>query len=430
MVHAMAEPMPSPRRARSAEPQGIPDGGSPLPAPQPVPGRADLCRGSQGAVPQAPVAQPASPGQGLTIRCGGDGSFSLWSEAFREGFHSGRGARREAEETFLLPSELERFPPGRRIRVLEVCVGTGCNLAVLLEACTAAGLLLEWTGLELDPEPLRLALGEPAFRAPWQPATLQVLEQLLGRGEWLSGVAMPAGERADGAAEVPSGASSQGVAERWPTGGFPERSLQRGQARSTERDAGNGDLPAFSSGAVPRVLTGHGRMLWGDARATLRQLQRHLSGPLDLIWHDAFSPQRCPQLWSVEFLTQLSGLLGPQGRWISYSSAAAVRETLQLAGLQLAALPTPEQRHDPARAWSGGTVASPGPLPACALWRALSPMEQEHLASGAGEPYRDPTGTGMAEEILANRRQAQAEALATGRRCSSSAWRRRWGVER
>ena len=370
-------------------------------------------------------------GQALTIRRGADGSFSLWSDAFGEGFHSRRGARREAEETFLIPSELERFPPGRTIRVLEVCVGTGCNLAVLLEACAAAGLRLEWTGLELDPEPLRLALSQPAFRAPWQPCTLQVLEHLLGRGEWLAGGAMPAGERAEGAAEVPSGASSQGVAERWPTGRFPERSPQHGKAGSTDRAAANREPPASSSsGAVPRGLTGHGRMLWGDARGTLRQLQRHLSGPLDLIWHDAFSPQRCPQLWSVEFLSQLTGLLGPQGRWISYCSAAAVRETLQLAGLQLAALPNPEQRNDSASTWSGGTVASPGPLPACALWRPLSPMEQEHLASGAGEPYRDPTGKGTAEEILANRRHAQAEALARGSRCSSSAWRRRWGVER
>ncbi len=332
---------------------------------------------------------PASPGQGLTIRRGGDGSFSLWSEAFREGFHSGRGARREAEETFLIPSELERFPPGRTIRVLELCVGTGSNLAVLLEACASRGLPLDWVGLELAAEPLQLALGDPAFRASWPPATLTVLQELLQRGRWQAAV-----------------------------GGAP------GSDRHS--DACAGDQP---SGPDPGCVS-HGRMVWGDARQTLRQLRVEGCGRFDLIWHDAFSPQRCPQLWSVEFLTQLTGLLGPEGRWLSYCSAAAVRETLQLAGLQLAALPTPEQRNDSARAWSGGTVASPGPLPACALWRALSPMEQEHLASGAGEPYRDPTGTGTAEEILANRRLAQAEALATGRRRSSSAWRRRWGVER
>lgn len=347
-------------------------------------------------------------GQALTIRTGADGSFSLWSDAFGEGFHSRRGARREAQETFLIPSELERFPPGRTIRVLEVCVGTGSNLAVLLQACATRGLQLDWIGLELDPEPLRLALGDPAFRASWPPATLTVLQELQQQGSW------QAADIRDIGGDQPSGAFA---------GDQPSRHAPAaGMAAPSSARAG-------TDGADPGRVS-HGRMLWGDARGTLRQLLVEGGGRFDLIWHDAFSPQRCPQLWTVEFLKELCSLLGPEGRWLSYCSAAAVRETLQLDGLQLAALPTPEQLSDSASTWSGGTVASHGPLPACALWRTLSPMEQEHLASGAGEPYRDPTGTGTAEEILANRRQAQAEALATGRRCSSSAWRRRWGVER
>jgi len=207
----------------------------------------------------------------LAIRSGADGSFSLWSETFGEGFHSGRGALREARETFLAPSQLERFRPGERLTVVEVCVGTGCNLALLLEACAARGIALEWWGLELDPRPLRLALAAEAFRRPWQPPTLSVLEQLLERGRW------------------------------------------------------QGD---FASG----------RMLWGDARQTLAELVRERGGAMDLIWHDAFSPRRCPQLWTVELLGTAAALLAPEGRWISYSSAAAVRETLRLHGLHLVAL--------------------------------------------------------------------------------------------
>lgn len=384
----MAEPMPSPRRARSAEPQGM------QASPQPVPGRADPCGGSQGLVPQDPAALSASPGQGLTIRRGGDGSFSLWSEAFREGFHSGRGARREARETFLEPSQLERFPPGRTIRVLEVCVGTGCNLAVLLEACAAVGLRLEWIGLELDPEPLRLALGDPAFRASWPPATLTVLQELQQQGRWQSAVSRdPGGDRL--AARLAAAPSAH----------------------------------VGTDGVDPGCVS-HGRILWGDARQTLRQLQAQTAAPFDLIWHDAFSPQRCPQLWSLEFLRDLTGLLRPAGRWISYSSAAAVREALLLSGLQLAALQLQPDAVSHARNWSGGTVASCSALPSSALWRALTPMEQDHLACSAGEPYRDPCGSASAERILAARQEAQAVALASGRRGSSSSWRRRWGVER
>ena len=168
--------------------------------------------------------------------------------------------------------------------------------------------------------------------------------------------------------------------------------------------------------------------LWGDARQTLQPLCSQGASQLDLIWHDAFSPQRCPQLWSAEFLAGLVGLLQPQGRWISYCSAAAVREALRLAGQQLTALHTPHDSAGQPRCWSGGTVASPGLLPDSPLWRALTPMEWDHLASSAAEPYRDPSADAPADRILAWRQRAQAQALAEGKRCSSSAWRRRWGV--
>lgn len=310
----------------------------------------------------------------LEIRSGGDGSFSLWSACVQEGFHSGRGALREAQETFVRPSQLQRFPAGERLTLLEVCVGTGSNLAALIEACDRQDLELDWIGLELDPRPLRLALAQPAFRQQWQPRTVFTLEQLQQQGHW-------------------SGAA--------------------GGAR------------------------GRGRILWGDARQSLADLAPARCGQLDLIWHDAFSPQRCPQLWTLEFLAELAALLQPRGRWLSYCSAAAVREALQRVPLHLVALHTPAPsgqaasgvEHAQRRSWSGGTLASRLPLEPSPLWRSLSRMEQEHQASSAGEPYRDPTGTATAAAIHRQRHNAQAAGLARGERTSSSAWRRRWGLQ-
>jgi tRNA U34 5-methylaminomethyl-2-thiouridine-forming methyltransferase MnmC len=295
-------------------------------------------------------------------RMGADGSYSLWSEAYGEGFHSGRGALREAREIFLAPSQLERFHPGDRLKVVEVCVGTGTNLALLLEACVARCLYLEWWGLELDPKPLRLALTAQGFRQPWQPATLQVLEQLREMGTW------------------------QGAG-------------------------------------------GHCRLLWGDARQTLPALLEEQRGLIDLVWHDAFSPQRCPPLWTLEFLGATARLLASEGRWISYSSAAAVREALNLLGLHLVALESPQGQSSSGSQWSGGTLGSFTPPGTSPLWREFSAMELDHLASSAGEPYRDANGREDAASILESRREAQAEALSNARRTSSSAWRRRWGVE-
>jgi tRNA U34 5-methylaminomethyl-2-thiouridine-forming methyltransferase MnmC len=175
---------------------------------------------------------------------------------------------------------------------------------------------------------------------------------------------------------------------------------------------------------------GSGRLLWGDARQTLPNLLEQRRGQVDLIWHDAFSPQHCPQLWTVEFLGSLAELLADGGRWISYSSAAAVREGLRLAHLNLAALATPTAglSGQQQSSWSGGTVASQQQLPPSVLWRPLSAMELEHMSCSAGEPYRDPTGTTNSAEILEQRRDAQAASLARGERSGSGAWRKRWGL--
>lgn len=275
---------------------------------------------------------------------------------------------REARETFVVPADLGRFTPGSRLTVVEVCVGTASNTAALLEACADQGLQLQWWGLELDPEPLRLALADGAFRQQWRPATLEALEQLQRDGTWRS----PGGE---------------------------------------------------------------GRLLWGDARRRMQELPQALQGGVQLVLHDAFSPRHCPELWTVEFLGDLAALLAREGRLITYCSAAAVRQGLRLAGLQLAAIPTQERLHQgsgsspPRRAWSGGTVASPSPLPAGPGLRALEPMELEHLATSAAEPYRDPGRAAEAAAILASRSQSQAERLASGATSSSGSWRRRWGLE-
>jgi len=410
--------------------------------------------GSSGEAPDAVAMARPDAAATLQVRSGADGSFSLWSPDFREGFHSGRGAVREAQETFVRPSQLERFQAGERLTLLEVCVGTGSNLAALLEACARRGLQLDWIGLELDPRPLALALAAPAFRDQWQPGTLTILEQLQRHGGWGagSGAASGTGGAYGSGATGGSSSSDDGNSDDGGgAGGAGSREGNTGAGRDASCDAGR-DRTAADSAESGRDAScadswdasreggpdgrSRGRILWGDARDNLARLQLEQRGRLDLIWHDAFSPQRCPQLWTLEFLTRLATLLRPQGRWLSYCSAAAVREALRMVPLQLAALPAPAAAAGGAgsataaarRIWSGGTLASPMPLEPSRLWRPLSPLEREHLASSAGEPYRDPDGRATAAAIHSRRQLAQAAGLARGERQASGAWRRRWGL--
>ncbi len=286
-----------------------------------------------------PGAGPAE----LTPRSGADGSFSLWSGAFGEGFHSAAGALSEAQQKFVRPSHLERWRPGQELVVVEVAVGTGTNTAALLQAAAGLGLTLQWWGLEQDRQPLDLALASEAFRSQWPEATVSRLE-VLGRSE---------------------------------------------------------------------------RLLWGDGRQSVSRLPTALQGGCDLVWLDAFSPRRCPQLWSLEFLAQLAALLKPEGRLITYSSAAAVRAALVAAGLQLASIAA-----NVSEQWSSGTVASPRPLAESFPLRCLNAMEWDHLLCSAAEPYLDPTGQACSATLLAERQLRQSQSSAV----SSSAWRRRWRV--
>ena len=174
----------------------------------------------------------------------------------------------------------------------------------------------------------------------------------------------------------------------------------------------------------------HGHWRLGDARRQLPALVQTHAGQIDLVLHDAFSPGRCPELWSVEVLSALAILLKPQGRLLTYCAAAAVRRGLQLAGLELASIASPTEAIASGRRWCHGTAASPMALPLNGaeqgVLQALSSMEREHLLTRAAEPYRDPSGSAAAQSLQAERAERQQRHQGE----STSAWRRRWGLER
>ena len=170
---------------------------------------------------------------------------------------------------------------------------------------------------------------------------------------------------------------------------------------------------------------GQGTLLFGDARQCLDNIPEEQS--FDLIFHDAFSPQRCPQLWSEEFLKRLADRLAPEGRLLTYSRSAAVRTSLKRAGLELRSLlPAPGER----QGWSSGTLAIKPPLLHAQSsgdgWRSLSQLELEHLKTRAAVPFRDPSGRDHAAEIIQRR---HAEQRVCGLE-STNSWQRRNGLNK
>lgn len=117
-----------------------------------------------------------------------------------------------------------------------------------------------------------------------------------------------------------------------------------------------------------------------DARTAVRRISQE-APPFDVIFLDAFSTDKNPELWTYDFIRELRESLSPDGALLSYSSAFSFRGALVRAGFTVGDTP-PFGRRRP------GTIASPNP------GKITSPLKTKDMGiitqSTAGLPYRDP----------------------------------------
>ena len=164
-------------------------------------------------------------------------------------------------------------------------------------------------------------------------------------------------------------------------------------------------------------------LLWGDAREKINIIPPSIR--FDLIYLDGFSPQKCPQVWTIEFLSKVTEKLNSQGYLITYSSSAAVRKTLRNLGLEIFTI---KPRFDNRTFWSQGTVAiskfDENKLKSNSNFAKLSLMEEEHLLTKASIPYRDQDLNSSKEDIMKNRLDEQL----LSNLLSTNKWRKKWGM--
>ncbi len=164
-------------------------------------------------------------------------------------------------------------------------------------------------------------------------------------------------------------------------------------------------------------------ILWGDARETINNIPANIK--FDLIFLDGFSPQKCPQVWSFEFLSKVTQKLNPKGHLLTYSSSAAIRKTLKDLGLNIFNI---KPNLDSKKLWSNGTIAvkiiDTKVLQSNLYFKKLSSMEEEHLLTKASIPYRDPTLRSITKDIIQRRvREQMLSNLKTTKK-----WRDKWGM--
>ena len=311
-----------------------------------------------------------------------DGSFTFFSETFNETFHSKQGARTEAIEKFAIATHLPQLAQASRhtpIRILDVCYGLGFNTAAALETIWQLNpdCPVELYGLELDASVPQAAIA-PEIIQCWSKPVQKVLRAL---------------------------AASHAFSEK-------------------------------SAGGLAGSLPLQAELLIGDARQSILDLHQR-AVVADAIFLDPFSPRRCPQLWTVDFLELVIQCLALRGRLATYSRSASVRAALLEAGFTIGTMPLPRQDPQHPHEWSQGTIAVSEAAGLCGMsggvsggvsesWLTpLSQLELEHLQTRAGIPLRDPSLKSDAATILARQRQEQEHCD----RESTSSWRRRWGLD-
>lgn len=151
-------------------------------------------------------------------------------------------------------------------------------------------------------------------------------------------------------------------------------------------------------------------LIIGDARQTIQEVVKK-NWQADAVFLDPFSPPKCPQLWTVEFLGLVAKCLKEDGIIATYSAAAAVRTALKMAGLEIGVNFCVGRR-------TPGTIASYNRE----LLPPLSQMELEHLNTKAAIPYRDPSLKDSREIIIERRRKEQLLSNLE----PTTKWRKRW----
>lgn len=111
-----------------------------------------------------------------------DGSFTFFSEAFRETFHSQAGARDEAFQKFVRATDLARKSERPQLRLLDMCYGLGYNTAAALETIWSANPACHVTlhGFEMDETVPRAAIAPPLIDS-WTPPVQAVLRAIAQR---------------------------------------------------------------------------------------------------------------------------------------------------------------------------------------------------------------------------------------------------------
>lgn len=131
---------------------------------------------------------------------------------------------------------------------------------------------------------------------------------------------------------------------------FPgDKSSSRAKSRGV-RISGSAFASRYSEqGRLGAVLCGRGLFCRGCDRGRERDFEKK-EASFDIVYQDAFSPKKNPELWTLEYFSDIKRLLAKKAVITTYSKATPVRLALYELGFNLYEHPRGSVR--------GGTIAS------------------------------------------------------------------------
>jgi len=282
-----------------------------------------------------------------------DGTITQHDAETGEWFHNSAGAYLEAVKNYIEPLSFSFWNPDR-LTVLDSCFGLGYNgLSLIEHICKHATKQVELKLICIDKNREHLEL------------LPQVLDQ----------------------------ACFESIEEKKRLSDF-FYDLSKSEEKLVST--------AFDIGHISLKLTFH----VDDLKKALPVLVKE-NTELDLVFHDPFSAQKIPSLWTYDLFSLYHSLLKNKGgKLLTYSTASGVRGGLSLCGFDI-------YRTVPVGTKNGGTLA------ACKLDEVLQhsieqnlviELDQEEIDNMKGRkgvPYRDPNLNLERHEIIRKRQIEQ-----------------------
>ncbi|HMK54096.1 MAG TPA: MnmC family methyltransferase [Methanobacteriaceae archaeon] len=326
-----------------------------------------------------------------------DGSFTLPSREVGgkvENMHSIHGAIQEAKEKFARPARIH----GREeVRILDLCSGLGYNAAAgldeVLSDYSLDTVLLDdnYDGVSDKDELLhgnksyKTSLSENKLPSKIEIDLVEILPETLA-------VALLINPPLKVHALIRRAIEDHLITEGFLRFHEEELSFEGKEIHSiSEGVPSNTELPSNTE----KQFNINIRINTGDARLVVKNLK----GPYHAVFLDPFSPTKSPELFTVEFLSELARLLSSNGLLLTYTAAAPVRSALLEAGLEVGEGPPVGRR--------GGTVSSHS----LKVLQSLKSDDERMISlSDVGIPFHDPHLTDNPETIKRVRKKEREAA--------------------